>query len=297
MGMYLLTGCSASEKDYSMPLYNQLDVQGHRGCRGSLPENSIPGFIQALEWGVTTLEMDVVISKDHQVVLSHEPFLSHRICLDKNGNELDSASQFQYNMYEMSYSEIQQFDCGSKSPMGFKKQKPVPGPKPLLREVIMAVETRTTELNLTPVKYNIETKTMMGYDNVFHPPPDKFVELVLEVVEELSIEDRTIIQSFDPRTLQQARLQNPDITIALLIENLQGPLHNFIQLGFEPNIYSPEYHLVSDSLVRYLHSKNIALIPWTVNDSTAMKGLITVGVDGIITDYPEVLLKLLGRLE
>ncbi len=296
--LYLMLNCCTplEQQDYSTRLYAELEVQGHRGCRGSLPENSIAGFLQALEWRVNTLEMDVVISKDHKVVLSHEPFISHQICLDRTGSEIDSATHFQYNIYEMTYQEIKEFDCGSKPPVGFIHQKPIPGPKPLLREVIQAVENKRIQLKLPPVKYNIETKILPGYDEIFHPGPAKFVELVLAVVKEKEITERTIIQSFDPRTLQQVRAQNPTITTALLIDNKQGPLFNFIQLGFEPSIYSPDHNLVTDSLVQYLHKKHIAVIPWTVNDLADMNKCIEMGVDGIITDYPEILLKQLGRL-
>lgn len=294
--IFLIYSCSPVEKqDYSSRLYSELDVQGHRGCRGSLPENSIAGFLQALEWGVSTLEMDVVISKDHLVVVSHEPFISHLICLDHAGSELDSASYFQYNMYEMTYQEIKEFDCGSKPPVDFIHQKPVPGPKPLLHEVIQAVEDKRDRLKLPPVRYSIEIKSQPGYDEIFHPGPGKFVELVLAVVKENEITERTIIQSFDPRSLQQVRVQYPAITTALLVENNQGPLFNFIQLGFEPGIYSPHHTLVTDSLVQYLHQKNIALIPWTVNDLADINRYIKMGVDGIITDYPQILLNQLGR--
>jgi len=292
--MVFIQSCGPG-RDYGKPLSGELDVQGHRGCRGSLPENSVAGFIQALEWGVNTLEMDVVISKDHQVVLSHEPFISHQICVDSLGNEIDSASQFQYNMYQMTYRQIQQYDCGSKTAPGFPLQKSLPGPKPLLSEVITAVEERRSELKLPLIKYNIETKSMRAFDGIFHPEPAVFIELVLKVVKHHGIADRTMIQSFDPRTLIELRKQDANITIALLVNSTVNPVHDFIRLGFEPDIYSPRYSLVTDSMITYLHRKNIAIIPWTVNDPEDMKKYIDLGVDGIITDYPERLLKILDR--
>lgn len=291
----LLFGCNIEEKDYSASIYSDFDVQGHRGCRGTFPENSLAGFIQALEWGVSTLEMDVVISKDHQVVVSHEPFMSHMICLDKSGSELDSTARYAYNMYQMTYQEISTYDCGTKTHSEFTDQTPMPGPKPLLRDVIQAVENRRNQINLPPVMYNIETKYSSVFSGIFHPDASKFVELVLAVVKEEGIENQTIIQSFEPSTLRELRVQNAEIKTALLVNNNQDPLFNFIQLGFEPTIFSPEYKLVTDSLVRYLHRKNIAVIPWTVNDPEQMEKCIDLGVDGIITDYPEVLLKQLGR--
>ena len=274
-------------------LYKEFDVQGHRGCRGSLPENTLSGFLQALEWGVTTLEMDVVISKDHQVVLSHEPVMSHLICIDSTGADLDSNTQFQFNMYQMTYDEIKSFDCGSKAPPDFPNQQPQPGPKPLLREVLLEVENHTKKLQLDPVQYSIEIKSMVGFDRIFHPEPEEFVALVLEVISESGIKDRSIIQSFDPRALKQVRQQAPEIKTALLVDDKQPPLHHLVQLGFEPTIYSPAHRLVNDSLIDYMHEKRIAVIPWTVNDTTIMRKLLKMGVDGIITDYPEHLLVLI----
>jgi len=291
----LLFGCTLAEKEYSMPLYAEIDVQGHRGCRGTFPENSLAGFIQALEWGVSTLEMDVVISKDHQVVVSHEPFMSPLICLDQSGSELDSAAIHTYNMYKMTYKEINTYDCGTKIHPAFKNQTPVSGPKPLLRDVIQAVENRRNQIKLPAVMFNIETKYSSINSGTFHPDASKFVELVLAVIKEEGIENQTIIQSFEPSTLKEVRLQNATIKTALLVTNNQDSLFNFVQLGFEPTIFSPEYKLVNDSMVHYLHQKNIAVIPWTVNDPEQMEKCLDLGVDGIITDYPEVLLKQLGR--
>lgn len=292
----ILLTCSCNRtEDYGKPLYAELDVQGHRGCRGSLPENSIAGFLQALEWGVNTLEMDVVISRDLQVVVSHEPTMSHHICLDRLGDEIDQTAQFQFNIYQMDYREIMNYDCGSLTAPGFPDQQPAPGPKPLLKDVIKAVESRTEELGRAPVKYNIETKSRPEFDNIFHPDPARFVELVLTVVNEYDLAARTTIQSFDPRTLKEVKKQAANMSTALLVDNISSPLQNLIELGFEPAIYSPHHRLVTRSLVRYLHEKKIALIPWTVNDPDRMESCIEMGVDGIITDYPERLLEILGR--
>jgi len=288
----LISGCGPGSNDYSQPLSTKLDIQGHRGCRGSLPENTIAGFLQALEWGVTTLEMDVVISKDQQVVLSHEPYLSHHICFDELGNGLDSAAKFRYNMYQMTYQEIEKYDCGSKAPPGFPNQQPSPGPKPLLTEVIPTVEAATDELDRPNVRYNIELKSMASFDDILHPGPKKFTELVLKVIKQHGISSRTTIQSFDPRILSEVRQQEPDIAVSYLVGNDADPDLDFIKLGFNPDIYSPHYSTVNDSLIWDLHKNNIAVIPWTVNDTLTMQRLINSGVDGIITDYPELLIEL-----
>ena len=102
---------------------SSLDIQGHRGCRGLLPENTIPAFLKAIELGATTLELDVVISKDKQVVVSHDPYLSHMICLNAKGEAISEEEEKEYNLYKMSYAEIAQCDCGSQPHPGFPEQE------------------------------------------------------------------------------------------------------------------------------------------------------------------------------
>jgi glycerophosphoryl diester phosphodiesterase len=276
-----------------LPSRPPIDVQGHRGCRGLMPENTLPAFLKALELGVTTLEMDVVITKDHQVVLSHEPFLSHEICLTAEGREITEATEKQYNLYQMTYAELQRCDCGSKPHPRFPNQQKMVVHKPLLSEVIHATEAYCEAHQLPPVQYNIETKSDLAGDGVFHPAPEAFVDLLMEVVGRQGISNRTIIQSFDPRTLQQMHTKYPTIKLALLVENLRSPKRNIRRLGFTPAIYSPNYPLVNTVLMKYARSKGMQVIPWTVNEPTAIRKLLEMPVDGIISDYPDRVLKLL----
>ena len=274
----------------------QIDVQGHRGCRGLLPENSLSGFLHALELGVNTLEMDVVISADSQVVVSHEPFMSHLICLDSAGSPIASHQEREHNIFKMTYPEILKFDCGSLGNPNYKEQRAEPTFKPLLSEVIQAVEARATVLKIAAPYYNIETKSQPEGDHVFHPPPAEFVALVLHEITKASIKDRVILQSFDPRTLQATREQAPEITLALLVENELSPDQNLQRLGFTPEIYSPYYQLVDEHSLQILNQKGMKVIPWTINETDDMQEYLDMGVQGIITDYPDRLLNLLGRL-
>ncbi len=290
----LIIGCTSKSRDQSSFVLGDIDIQGHRGCRGLLPENSIAGFLHALELGVTTLEMDVVISQDQQVLLSHEPFISHLICTDSTGAQIEEALEKQYNIYQMDYQEIRLFDCGSNGHPRFLEQKGMASHKPLLSDVIQAVEQRRAELSTGPVFYNIETKTSVQGDALFHPPPKEFVSLLLEQIS--AIEEHTIIQSFDPRTLQEVKRQAPQIKLALLVQNIHTPAENLANLGFDPEIYSPEHVLIDDHLINLLHERNIKLIPWTINEEEDMQKYLQLGVDGIITDYPDRLLRILGKL-
>lgn len=264
-----------------------LDVQGHRGCRGLLPENTIPAFIKAVELGVTTLELDVVISQDQQVVVSHEPFLSHTICRDLNGEPITEEKEKEYNLYQMSYKEIAQCDCGSRSHPQFPEQQNFVAPKPLLKEVIDSVEQFIKAYNLSPVFYNIETKCTPTGDGTFHPEPDEFVDLLLSVIQENDIEERVIIQSFDVRTLQYTRKKHPSLALALLVGNNDSAKQNLSYLGFTPNFYSPHFQLVNEELINFAQQENMKVVPWTVNKPEDIQRMLDLNVDGIISDYPD----------
>lgn len=268
----------------------EFDLQGHRGARGLFPENSLEGFVAAVELQVNTVEMDVVISKDKQVIVSHEPWVSSTICWGSNDKPVIEGKDIK--IYEMSYDELTNYNCGSQPHPDFPLQAKMPTFKPLLSEVITEVETSVTDLGLPPVNYNIEIKSTPEGDGVFHPEPNEFCELVWEVIKKGNIVDKTIIQSFDVRALQAMKELDSSIPLALLIEESADFEANLTNLGFTPEIYSPNFNLVTKELVQACHKKNIKLIPWTVNEEEDMVKLLDLGVDGIITDYPDVALTL-----
>ena len=259
------------------------------------PENTIAGFIYALEQGVTTLEMDVVITRDNQVILSHEPFMSHEICLDTNNTEIAEADEKQHNIYQLTFSQTQQYDCGSKAHPRFPLQNKLTTHKPLLSEVIDEVEKYLEVHNLPKVQYNIETKTSPEGDNLFHPKPNVFVDLLLKEIIKKKIQSRTIIQSFDVRTLQYLNKINPKIKTALLVENNLQAKDNLSLLGFTPTIYSPNYKLINKELKQFCSEKNMQLIAWTVNDTIEAKRLIELQVNGIISDNPKMIIEYLKQ--
>lgn len=271
----------------SLQAQTKMDVQGHRGCRGLMPENTIPAFLKAIDLGVTTLEMDAVISKDGKVIVSHEPFMSHVICRGPEGENITEEEEKSYNIYQMTYEEIRECDCGSLLHPGYPEQQKLTVSKPLLSEAIREVEAYLEDNNLAKVRYNIETKSTPEGDNTFHPEPKKFVDLLMEVIEEGGIADRSTIQSFDMRTLQYAHQQYPDMELALLVGNAKSPQKNLDALGFVPEIYSPYYKLVSKKTVDFAREKNMQIIPWTVNEPKDIRKMIKLEVDGIISDYPD----------
>jgi glycerophosphoryl diester phosphodiesterase len=277
---------------YSTPKF---DVQGHRGARGLMPENTIPAFLMALDSGVSTIELDLAVTKDRKLVVSHEPWMNHLICLDPSGNAIDSIRGMRANIFQMTYDEVNLWDCGSKGNARFPEQQKLKIGKPLLVDVIAAVETHIKSYSRYEVDYNIEIKSDPRGDNVYHPNPQEFSDLVISTLNDYLPMERVVIQSFDFRVLQYMHKQYPKIKLAALVENDKSIDANLKELGFIPQIYSPDWKLLTTDRVKYLHTKKVdtikngkklRVIPWTVNQLKDMKALKKMGVDGIITDYP-----------
>jgi glycerophosphoryl diester phosphodiesterase len=266
------------------------DKEGHRGCRGLMPENTIPAMIKALDLGVTTLEMDIAITKDKQPVLSHEPWFAQDITTKPDGSYMKDLEERRFVIYWMTYEQVKTFDVGMKPHPRFPRQQKMKVSKPLLSDVIDSCEEHAKATNRALPWYNIETKTDPLLDSVFHPMPVDFVDLLMSVILEKGIGERTIIQSFDFRTLRYLHQKYPSIRTSMLIEGFdkRGVDEQIKALGFTPTIYSPEYTLVDDDLVKKCHQQNIRIIPWTVNDKPTIEKLKQTGVDGIITDYPDL---------
>ncbi len=169
----------------------------------------------------------------------------------------------------------------------------MPVPKPLLSELIAAVERHCREYKLPPIRYNIEIKSQLATDGKYHPAYDTFAELVLQVLAKANVMNRTTIQSFDVRPLQYINGKDYPVQIALLTELQLQPEKAIQSLGFIPTIYSPYYKLVNAKLMAYAKQIGMQVIPWTVNEADDMQKMLELGVDGIITDYPNVLMELL----
>lgn len=286
----LIFACHASKK-VTDPLLPAFDIEGHRGCRGLMPENTIPAMMKALELGVTTLEMDAVITKDKQVILSHEPFFNHEITTGPDGKYITEQDERKLNIYQMTYAQTQAYDVGLKPHPRFPNQRRLKATKPLLREVIENVEAYHKLNDGHQVFYNIETKTQPATDNQYHPAPEEFVSTLMKVINGANISDRVIIQSFDFRTLQVVHKKYPAMKTAALVEDFDKRTmeEQLKELGFKPTIYSPAYSLVTPELVAKCHERKIKVIPWTVDDKGTIEKMKEAGVDGIITDYPDLL--------
>lgn len=293
----LMLSCHSSKQQKSLlPLVTieEFDKEGHRGCRGLMPENTIPAMLRAIDLGITTLEMDIVFTKDSVPILSHEPFFNHEITTLPDGSYLTEENEKQYNIFQMNYADVVKYDVGMKPHPRFPNQEKLAAVKPSLAEVFDAVNERLKTARRPPLYFNIETKTTPETDNIYHPEPSVFVEKLLKLIEEKDMISKVIIQSFDIRTLIEVHKRNSMIPLALLIEENEANkvYEKTKQMGFVPNIVSPHYKQLNAKLIYEWHESGMRVIPWTVNSLKEMKALREMGVDGIITDYPDILREL-----
>jgi glycerophosphoryl diester phosphodiesterase len=266
-------------------LEKKFHTQGHRGVRGLMPENTIEGCIEAVRLGFDGLEIDVVCSKDGQIVVSHDPWMSSLFCSFPNGNVILSENTEGVNLYKMPYNLIRQFDCGSRGNARFQKQKPMKTYKPTLTELIEAVYFFCDTHNYPKPFFNIEIKSHPDWYGKYVPLPSDFIKLLKDPLSILPL-DTYYISSFDPIFLKAFRKANPKTTLAFLTENRLSLKDNLKNLGFKPDIYSPYYRYLNNATIRVCKKMNIALIVWTVNDLSSIDKLKNQGIKGVISDYP-----------
>ena len=256
----------------------RVQVQGHRGARAVRPENTIPAFEHAIAAGVDALELDMAVTKDNVLVISHDPYLEPPVC---------TGPQPRAAIRQLTLAQVKQWDCGSVRNPKFPRQQPVPGTRmPTLDEVF----------NLAPqgsFLFNIETKSFPDRPELT-PDPDEFVKLVLTQIRKHHLESRVILQSFDFRTLHAMKKLAPEITLSALYAGRPRP---FIEIAKEAgaSIISPEFLLVSARQVRAAHQAGLQVLPWTPDTPREWARLISDGVDGIITDDPAALIAYMKR--
>lgn len=280
--IFFLFGLTSCFETNEARLALQFDTQGHRGARGRFPENTLPSFMEAIDQGMRTLELDVCVSADSIVLVSHEPWFNTKICLiDTFGYEEKES------LFKLNYAEIAKVDCGSKGNIDFPSQNAVYAVKPTLAETILETQRHAAELNKPLPFYNIEIKTEPGEEGHLTPEIDAFVALVITELNKLNVLDRCTIQSFDVRPLKTLHESYPAVRLAYLSASPLSYKRELEALGFTPSIYSPHHLTLRPATVQALHAEGIEVIPWTVNDVTRMTELVGWGVDGIITDFPD----------
>jgi glycerophosphoryl diester phosphodiesterase len=252
-----------------------------------MPENTIPAMIKALELGASRLELDLAVTKDGEVILSHEPYMNPVICLDQDGNEIPKSDK-SHNIYQISYREVLGYDCGTKFHADFPKQLKFHVTKPKLADVFLQVDLYAENFGFPKPQYNIEIKSSPEGDGIFHPQVGEFSDRVVKLIEETIGLDRVNLQSFDFRVIKYIHETYPEVQLAMLISNPAGYEAQLAELGFQPAIYSPYFPQLTAEIVKALHQKGMKVVPWTVNTTEQMNKLLDMGVDGIITDFPNL---------
>lgn len=250
-------------------------VHGHRGARAVRPENTMPAFEYAISAGVDVLELDLSVTKDDHLVVSHDAVLPEAICRHPRGSSVRTIRQ-------MTLAELRKWDCGGLRNPGFPKQQPVPNtPVPTLEEVLALAPRGSFE-------FNIETKIEPDKPELT-PGPEQFAKLLVDAIRRHKLESRVIIQSFDFRTLAAAARMAPEIRRSALYSGRPLDLVGLTR-GAPATISSPHYRLVSKEIVDRLHTASIQVVPWTANTVAEWDRLIGAGVDAIITDDPAALI-------
>ncbi len=264
------------------------DQQAHRGGRGLMPENTIASEKMAIDYNCT-LEMDLQMSKDKKIVVSHDAYMNALFCLTPEGDTMTKKDGRSRLLFNMPYDSIAKYDAGIKPHPGFPEQKKIHAVKPLLHVLIDSVEAYAKRKGKTP-HYNIEIKSSPKSDGVHYSSLEAFVDSSMGIITRKGIAARTMIQSFDERALRMVHQKWPDVQISYLVGASQkDSVEGYIQtLGFKPDIFSPNYHLVTAERVKAFHEKGIKVIPWTPNTVEEMQKLKDMGVDGEITDYPNL---------
>ena len=282
----ILMSCNTTNKEAKdSPTF---DKQAHRGGRGLAPENTIVSAKTAIDYDCT-LEMDLQMSKDKKIVVSHDPYTNSKFCLTPEGDTMTREEGQSRLLYNMNYDSISKYDVGTKPYPEFPRQKKVHAIKPLLSVLIDSAEAYAKGKNHTN-HYNIEIKSSPKNDGKTYSSVEEFVDLSMKIIIDKNIEARTMIQSFDVRALQLVHKKYPKVQTSFLVDaankkNAEGYIE---EVGFKPDIFSPHFTIVTEKLIKEFHQKNVLIIPWTPNTLMDIQRLKSMGVDGVITDYPDL---------
>ncbi|NLZ19263.1 MAG: glycerophosphodiester phosphodiesterase [Bacteroidales bacterium] len=266
-----------------------IDVQAHRGGAGLMPENTIPAMKNALDLGVNTLEFDLHLSSDGQVVVSHDSYFHPRYATRPDGTPVREEDPKEY-LYTMPYDSIAKYDVGLRPVDRWPGQAKMAVCKPLASELIDFAEDYAGK----PVNYNIEIKSWPGEgEGTLWPEYRVFCDTCIPLLLSKNLGGRLIVQSFDPRALNYMHAKWPELTLSYLTEAVEGgDIGSLLgNLDFVPRWWSPESGVVTPENVAWCHEHGIGVVPWTVDDPAEMRRLVQCGVEAIISNYPDILIE------
>jgi len=256
-----------------------LDVQGHRGCRGLLPENTLPAFRKALELGVTTIELDLRVTRDDVLVVHHDATIDARRCVRADGSAAPGRP-----LRELDAREVVAIDCGRRTDPDFPEQQTAEGATiPTFDDVLRLARDASYEVRL-----NVEIKLD---DSPHGVPAESFAEWVVAAIRRFDLIDRTTVQCFEPRVLQRVAELEPRLDLAVLVRR-RGRYDAALEES-GARILSPKYTRLRRRDVARLQARGVSVVPWTVNGVEDIRRMIDWGVAGIISDYPDRVLQAL----
>ncbi|MBZ4189261.1 glycerophosphodiester phosphodiesterase family protein [Niabella beijingensis] len=288
-----VAACSAQKKIELPAKYKHFDMEAHRGGKGLMPENTIPAMLNAIDMGVTTLEMDMQVTRDGQIVVSHDAAFNAGFTTTPEGDTLTPAESKKRILYTMTYDSIKKYDVGKKFYAAVPRQKKMAAVKPLLKDLLTATEAYANKKGVK-IQYNIEIKSNPKGEGVSCPPVAEFTDLAMQTILPFNIGKRMIIQCFDERALKIMHEKYPQVQTSLLIGDKEKRSldEQLKSLGYVPEYYSPHYSIVTPQLVKECHQKNMKIVPWTADEIGIIKNLADMGADGVITDYPDLFYQL-----
>ena len=266
-----------------------IDVQAHRGGAGLMPENTRSAMQHALDLDVNTLEFDLQLSQDGQVVVSHDNFFDSRYATRPDGSLIQPDDPKEY-LYTMPYDSIVKYDVGLRFVDRWPTQTKVAEVKPLASDLIDFTESYAKK----PVNYNIEIKSWPGEgEGTLWPEYHVFCDTCIPLLLSKNLGKRLIVQCFDTRALNYMHEKWPELTLSYLTEDYDGSdIETLLKnLTFTPQWWSPESSVVTPENVKWCHKHGIGVVPWTVDDPAEMKRLVDCGVEAIISNYPDILIE------
>lgn len=288
----VVTGRFGQSWVYNVDMSDYVDVQAHRGGAGLMPENTIEAMKHALDMGVNTLELDLQISKDGQVVVSHDPYFHHRYAIRPDGSYVQKEDAKEY-IYTMPYSEVAKYDVGSRPSEVWPEKACVRTVKPLAEDLIDFVENYTKENGLSPVRYNIEIKSKdADGEGIYWPTYDRFVTECCKFLHSKQLDDRLVVQSFDVRALNYMHEKYPEFILSYLVDAKVPDFDTYMaKLKFTPQWLSPHHSITDEALVQKCRERGMKIVPWTVDEPEDIKRILDLKVDAIISNYPDRVLQ------
>lgn len=272
-------------------------VHAHRGGAALYPENTIPAMLHAVEIGVPMLELDLHVTRDSQVVVSHDAYMNPIKALKPNGEEIPIDSARMYSIYSMTYDSLKRYDVGSRPNPAFPNRKNLKCSVPLVSDLIDSVEHSTQSKGLCPVGYNIEIKSWPDKDGIYSPDYRTFADLCMRVLLSKNLGDRLLLQCFDPRTLNYVHEKYPNVRLSYLVEDMTVDFEELMKrINFVPQVISPNHAMVDSAFMDKSRKLGMEVAPWTVDDKDEIMRLRTLGVDAIITNQPDCVMNWLKDL-